>query len=182
MNSADLLTLSDYKAAYRSGGTTPARQVEEVYRRIRAYDDAAIFIALRPSEQVEADAQALEQRAPTESAALWRAGRDQGQYRRCRHSHHCRVPGLRVPAGRRCVGGCASEGGRGAHHRQDEPRSIRDGARGHPLALRRAAQPFFRGRRYPAEAVPARPLLSPPGSCRSRSGPIRPVRAASRRA
>ena len=64
--SADLLTLSDYKAAYRSGGTTPARQVEEVYRRIRAYDDAAIFIALRPSEQVEADAQALEQHAPTE--------------------------------------------------------------------------------------------------------------------
>ena len=30
------------------GRTTPARQIEEVYRRIARYDDAAIFIALRP--------------------------------------------------------------------------------------------------------------------------------------
>lgn len=53
------LTLADYREAYRTGGLTPAAAIREVYGRIAAHADPAIFIALRPMEEVLAEAEAL---------------------------------------------------------------------------------------------------------------------------
>ena len=54
-----MFTLTDYREAYRSGGLTPAAAVAEVYRRIRAHDDPALFISLRPEAEVVAEAERL---------------------------------------------------------------------------------------------------------------------------
>jgi allophanate hydrolase len=58
VNKADLLTLADYAAAYRDG-MTAQDAVREVYRRIAAHNDPAIFITLRPIDDVLADAASL---------------------------------------------------------------------------------------------------------------------------
>ncbi|MEP9347841.1 allophanate hydrolase [Xanthobacter sp. KR7-225] len=55
-------TLSDLLAAHRSGARSLAQTVAEVYRRIAARDDPAIFITLRPQAEVQAEAAALEAR------------------------------------------------------------------------------------------------------------------------
>ncbi|MBB6309123.1 allophanate hydrolase [Xanthobacter tagetidis] len=52
-------TLSDLLEAHRSGARALADTVAEVYRRIAARDDPAIFITLRPHADVAAEAQAL---------------------------------------------------------------------------------------------------------------------------
>ncbi len=64
------LTLAEYREAYSDGCLTPTAAVAEVYARIAAHDDPAIFIALRPQAEVLADAQALERRGP-EGLALY---------------------------------------------------------------------------------------------------------------
>jgi allophanate hydrolase len=59
MRPGDLLTLADYRSAYASGDLTPADAVRETYRRIAAHDDPAIFISLRPMDEVIAEAESL---------------------------------------------------------------------------------------------------------------------------
>jgi len=51
-------TLSNLRAAY-AAGTSPAEVLAEVYRRIEAVGDPAIFLALRPLDEVVAEAEAL---------------------------------------------------------------------------------------------------------------------------
>jgi len=58
-------TVAEILAAYRSGATTPAALVARSYARIRAVDDPAIFITLRPEEDVAAEALALMRRGDT---------------------------------------------------------------------------------------------------------------------
>ena len=53
------LTLADYREAYRTGALTPRAAVEEVYRRVQAHADPAVFITLRRLEEVVAEADAL---------------------------------------------------------------------------------------------------------------------------
>ena len=62
------LTLTALRDAY-AGGATPADIIRDVYRRIEAVGDPAIFIHLRPMDDVIAEADAL----PARSAAqpLW---------------------------------------------------------------------------------------------------------------
>ncbi len=62
MNS--LLTLPDYQAAYTSGEATPTSTVAEVYRRIAAHNDPAIFISLREMADVHREAAEVEKRGP----------------------------------------------------------------------------------------------------------------------
>ena len=90
------------------------------------------------------------------------------------------LPGLRLsPEQRRRLRRAAARGRR-ARHRQDQPRSVRDRPGRRALALRHPAQ-FVR-----REAHPGRLELGlggrgrRPGSCRFRSAPIRPDRAACR--
>jgi allophanate hydrolase len=52
-------TLSDLLEAHRSGARSLGDTVAEVYRRIAARDDPAIFITLRPQAEVQAEAEAL---------------------------------------------------------------------------------------------------------------------------
>ncbi|MFG1359357.1 allophanate hydrolase [Xanthobacter pseudotagetidis] len=63
-------TLSDLLEAHRSGARTLQDTVAEVYRRIAARDDPAIFITLRPEAEVQAEAAALAARGDT-SLALY---------------------------------------------------------------------------------------------------------------
>ena len=65
-----MLTIQDYAAAYASGQSTPSAAVKEVYARIVAHDDPAVFITLRPLDDVLAEARALERRGP-EGLALY---------------------------------------------------------------------------------------------------------------
>jgi allophanate hydrolase len=58
-------TVAEILAAYRSGAATPAAIVARSYARIRAIDDPAIFITLRPEEDVAAEALALMRRGDT---------------------------------------------------------------------------------------------------------------------
>ncbi|MCF4129810.1 allophanate hydrolase [Methylobacterium sp. SyP6R] len=53
------LTLADYRTAYASGSLTPEQAVREVYRRIAAHDDPAVFLTLRPEAEVAAEAENL---------------------------------------------------------------------------------------------------------------------------
>ncbi|MET7246955.1 allophanate hydrolase [Methylobacterium sp. EM32] len=53
------LTLAQYREAYASGALTPAQAVREVYRRIAALADPAVFITLRPEAEVAAEADTL---------------------------------------------------------------------------------------------------------------------------
>ncbi|TNC15819.1 allophanate hydrolase [Methylobacterium terricola] len=53
------LTVAQYREAYASGSLTPAEAVREVYRRIAAHADPALFITLRPEAEVAAEAQDL---------------------------------------------------------------------------------------------------------------------------
>lgn len=62
------LTLSALNAAYDKG-LTPADAVREVYRRIEAVDDPALFIHLRSMEEVIAEAEALPARS--DDLTLW---------------------------------------------------------------------------------------------------------------
>ena len=57
-----MFTICDYLTAYEQGKTTPSRAMENVYARIAKHDDPAMFITLRPLEDVKADALALERR------------------------------------------------------------------------------------------------------------------------
>lgn len=59
MSDPVLLTLGDYAQAYASGTRTPAEAVADVYRRIAAHGDPAIFITLRPEEDCAREALAL---------------------------------------------------------------------------------------------------------------------------
>ncbi len=56
------------RAAY-AAGLTPAALMAELYRRIEAADDPGIFLALRPLDEVQAEARALG--APDPARPLW---------------------------------------------------------------------------------------------------------------
>jgi allophanate hydrolase len=56
-------TVGEISSAYRSGAATPEDIVARAYARMRAHDDPAIFIALRPEADVLAEARALAQTA-----------------------------------------------------------------------------------------------------------------------
>ncbi len=62
------LTLDALREAYETGAT-PTDIVREVYRRIEAVGDPAIFIHLRPMEDVIAEAESLP--APADAHPLW---------------------------------------------------------------------------------------------------------------
>ena len=70
MSEGGPFTVAEYRDAYASGALTPAAAVEEVYRRIAAHADAAMFITLRPKEDVLAEAARLEEAGPA-GRALW---------------------------------------------------------------------------------------------------------------
>lgn len=53
------LTLAQYREAYASGSLTPVDAVREVYRRIAAHADPALFITLRPEAEVATEAESL---------------------------------------------------------------------------------------------------------------------------
>lgn len=53
------LTLAQYREAYAAGSLTPAQAVREVYRRIAALADPAVFITLRPEAEVAEEAETL---------------------------------------------------------------------------------------------------------------------------
>ncbi len=57
-----MLTINDYLKAYRSGETKPSEAVAQLYARIAAHDDKAMFITLRAMEDVVAEARVLEAR------------------------------------------------------------------------------------------------------------------------
>ena len=59
MNEVAILTLADYREGYGAGTLTPRAAIEEVYRRIAAHDDPAMFITLRPRDELLAEADAL---------------------------------------------------------------------------------------------------------------------------
>ncbi len=58
-------TLADLLTAHRSGARSLTETVAEVYRRIAAQDDPAIFITLRPEADVAAEAEALAAKGDT---------------------------------------------------------------------------------------------------------------------
>lgn len=64
------LTIADYREAYSTGALTPQAAIEEVYRRIAAHGDPAMFITLRPKADVLAEAAALDPNG-REGLALW---------------------------------------------------------------------------------------------------------------
>ncbi len=53
------LTVAQYREAYASGALTPIEAVREVYRRIAALADPAVFLTLRPEAEVAAEARDL---------------------------------------------------------------------------------------------------------------------------
>ena len=53
-------TVASIVAAHRAGAVTPEQTVARSYERIRAHDDDAIFISLRPEADVLAEARALQ--------------------------------------------------------------------------------------------------------------------------
>ena len=53
-------TIAVILKSHRAGTTTPAETVARVFARIRAHDDPAVFITLRPEADVVAEAQALD--------------------------------------------------------------------------------------------------------------------------
>ncbi|BCM83899.1 allophanate hydrolase [Methylobacterium indicum] len=53
------LTVAQYREAYASGALTPMEAVREVYRRIAALADPAVFLTLRPEAEVAAEARDL---------------------------------------------------------------------------------------------------------------------------
>jgi allophanate hydrolase len=59
-----MLTIRDYSAAYGAGASTPSSAMEQVYARIAAHDDPAVFITLAPLDDLLAQARALERRGP----------------------------------------------------------------------------------------------------------------------
>jgi allophanate hydrolase len=54
-----LPTIASLVAAHRTGARSPEQTVAESYARIRAHDDPAVFITLRPEDEVRAEARAL---------------------------------------------------------------------------------------------------------------------------
>jgi allophanate hydrolase len=58
------LTVAEHRAAYRAGDLDPVAALEAVYRRIEAHGDPAVFIGLRPLDEVRAEAAALGERDP----------------------------------------------------------------------------------------------------------------------
>ena len=52
-------TIAEIVAAHRAGKTTPAQSVARTFQRIRALDDAAIFISLRDEKEAIAEAEKL---------------------------------------------------------------------------------------------------------------------------
>ncbi len=77
---------------------------------------------------------------PCRGPAPRHPGRREGQHRRGGPAHHLRLPRLRARRDRGCRPGGAPAPGRGARHRQDQPRPVRHRPRRRALALRRAAQ------------------------------------------
>ena len=86
-------TVAEIVAAHRSGAMTPAQTVARSFARIRAHDDPAIFITLRDEKDALAEAEALVEGSGA-AAALRRAGRGEGQYRRRGPADHRRLPGF----------------------------------------------------------------------------------------
>lgn len=64
MSETAILTLADYRGAYAAGTLNPRAAIEEVYRRIAAHDDPAMFITLRPKNEVLVEADALATSGP----------------------------------------------------------------------------------------------------------------------
>src|SRR6266436_6373092 len=60
MLASDTETVAEITAAYRSGAATPAEIVARSYARMRALNDAAVFISILDETQAHKEAQALE--------------------------------------------------------------------------------------------------------------------------
>ncbi len=65
------LTLSGLDALYRSGAATPADVVRSVMKRIEESTDRAIWICLRPLDELVAEAEALALEGPSADKPLW---------------------------------------------------------------------------------------------------------------
>ena len=91
-------TIAAIVAAHRAGTLTPAQTVARTYQRIRDHNDPAVFISLRDEKDAIAEAEKLATQGCRQPAALWRAGRGEGQYRRAGISDHRGLPGLLVHA------------------------------------------------------------------------------------
>jgi Asp-tRNA(Asn)/Glu-tRNA(Gln) amidotransferase A subunit family amidase len=82
-------------AAHRARTCTPLETVHTTFQRIRAVNDAAIFIALRDEAAVLSDAATLA-RGRQRTATLWHTRGHQGQLRRRRPADDGRLPRLRL--------------------------------------------------------------------------------------
>ena len=133
-------TVAAIVAAHRAGAMTPAQTVARSYQRIRAHNDPAMFISLRDEKEALAEAEALAARDAGRAAAVRRAGRGEGQYRRAGPADHRRLPGLCLHARAGFDRGGAAARGRRHRHRQDQSRPVRDRPRRRALALRHSAQ------------------------------------------
>ena len=170
-------TVAAILEAHRAGTQSPAETVARTFARIAAHADPAMFISLRQEAEAVADARALaDKRLPLYGVPV--AVKDNIDVAGLPTTAAC--PAFAYQPARDAAAVARLQARRRDRHRQDQPRPVRDRPRRHALALWRAAQSV-------------RPELSPgrlelglggrgraPASCRSRSAPTRPDRAACR--
>ena len=177
-----LHTLADWRQAY-ADGIRPADVLPALVETFEAADTAWIWRA--PTPYVLAQLAALPPRARRRDAAVGRAVRGEGQHRRRRHADH-RPPARRSRTRRERIArapssGCVAAGA--ILRRQDQPRPVRDRPRRHALAVRRG-RATRSTRRYVSGGSSSGSAVGGGArrSCRSRSAPTPPARAACPRA
>ena len=134
-------TVAEIVAAHRAGAMTPAQTVARSYQRIRDHNDPAVFISLRDEKDALAEAEALPTKDAARASALRRAGRRQGQYRRRGMPTTAACPAFSYLPAQDFDGGRKTARGGRHHHRQDQPRPVRDRARRRAFALRHPRNP-----------------------------------------
>ena len=141
MQSFDAATLAK---EYRDGKLTPADVVDQVFARIAARGDDAVWIALAARERVLDDARALQKRRDAgERLPLYGlpfAVKDNIDVAGLPTTAACPGFAYRGTRARRR----APDRGGGAADRKDEPRSVRDRPRRRSIAVRDPAQPVRR--------------------------------------
>ena len=72
-------TVAAIVAAHRAGAITPEQTAARTFARIRAHGDPAIFISLRPEDDVLAESRALGAAGKTALPSVWRPGCGEGR-------------------------------------------------------------------------------------------------------
>ena len=133
-------TVASIVAAHRTGTVTPEQTVARSYARVRANGDAAVFITMRPEDDVLAEARALAAADPA-GRPLYGvpvAVKDNIDVAACRPPRPARPLAITRRMTRPAV--ARLRAGRRHRHRQDQSRPVRDRPRRHALALWHPAQ------------------------------------------